>query len=114
MRFDEVLEVVEQLPPDEQEALIDLLQRRSLAQRRAALAKDVKEAREERQAGGCQPRASSQNRSLAVDTFSTRTIGLQRRKHRSQGVLRQERQPLSGSQLSTCAATTPQAVSAPR
>ncbi len=56
MRFDEILEAVEQLPPEDQEALITLLQRRALAQRRAALARDVKEARQEMQTGACQPR----------------------------------------------------------
>jgi hypothetical protein len=56
MRFHEVLEAAEQLSLDEREALIALLQRRSSAVRRAALANDVKEARQELQTGRCQQR----------------------------------------------------------
>jgi hypothetical protein len=56
MRFDEVLEVAAQLSPEDQEALIALLRRRSSAARRAELTQEVKQAREEFQAGACQPR----------------------------------------------------------
>lgn len=56
MRFDEVLEAVEKLAPDDQETLIALVQRRRLARQRAQLAKEIAEARQEFLAGGCQPR----------------------------------------------------------
>jgi hypothetical protein len=55
MRFDQLLEAVEKLPPEDQESLIMLIQRRRLARQRAQLAKDIAEARQEFQAGGCQP-----------------------------------------------------------
>jgi hypothetical protein len=56
VRFDEVLEAAAQLSLEDQEALIALLRRRSSGSRRAELAKGVKDAREEFQAGECQPR----------------------------------------------------------
>jgi hypothetical protein len=58
MRFDEVLDAVEKLPPDDQETLIEILQRRRLARRRDELAKEVEEAREEFRAGKCPPRTA--------------------------------------------------------
>jgi hypothetical protein len=51
MRFDEILEAVERLPLEDQEALIDILERRRREQRRAALAQDIAEARNEFEAG---------------------------------------------------------------
>jgi hypothetical protein len=56
-RFDEVLEAIAKLPAEDQESLIAILERRRIAQRRAALAKDVQEARQEFESGGCQPQA---------------------------------------------------------
>jgi hypothetical protein len=55
-QFNEVLEAVEKLAPEDQEALIAILERRRIAQRRADLAKDIQEARREFQAGGSMPR----------------------------------------------------------
>ena len=56
MRFDEVLEAIDKLPPEDQETLIAIVERRRIAERRAALAKDVHEARQEFQSSACQPR----------------------------------------------------------
>jgi hypothetical protein len=54
-RFNEVLEAIEKLGPEDQEALIAILERRRIAQRRAELARDIQEARREFQAGSCLP-----------------------------------------------------------
>jgi ribosomal protein S4 len=56
MRFDEVLEAIDKLPPEDQDNLIAILERRRIAQRRAMLAKDVQEARQEFQGGSCEPK----------------------------------------------------------
>jgi hypothetical protein len=58
MRFDEVLEAIDKLPPEDQDNLIAILERRRIAQRRALLARDVQEARQEFQSGGRQPKTS--------------------------------------------------------
>ncbi len=55
MRFDEVLAAIDKLPPEDQETLIAILERRRIAQRRAAVGKDVQEALQEFQRGACQP-----------------------------------------------------------
>ena len=55
MSFNDVLDAVEKLPFEDQETLIALLERRRVARRRAALAKDAEEARREFQAGACRP-----------------------------------------------------------
>ncbi len=60
MRFDEVLEAIEKLPPEAQDTLIAIVERRRLAQRRAALAKDIQEAHREFQDGACQPKTSKE------------------------------------------------------
>jgi hypothetical protein len=44
-RFQEVIETVEALPPDDQTLLIEIVRRRLIELRRAELAADVKEAR---------------------------------------------------------------------
>jgi hypothetical protein len=44
-RFQEAIETVEALPPDDQTLLIDIVRRRLIELRRAELAADVKEAR---------------------------------------------------------------------
>jgi len=54
-RFDEVLEAIDNLPPEDQENLIAIVERRRIAQRRAALANDVEKARQEYQKGKCPP-----------------------------------------------------------
>ena len=56
--FNEVLEAIDQLGPEDQEALVDIVERRQIARRRAALAKDIEEARRDFQAGLCMPRTS--------------------------------------------------------
>ena len=55
MRFAEVLEAADHLPIDEQVELIEVLRRRIVEQRRAEIAQDVREAREDFAAGRCQP-----------------------------------------------------------
>jgi len=56
--FNEVLEAIDKLGPEDQEALINIVERRRIARRRAALAKDIEEARRDFQAGLCTPRTS--------------------------------------------------------
>jgi hypothetical protein len=51
LRFDELLEAVDKLPLEDQETLLAILERRRLARRRAELAADVREAREEFETG---------------------------------------------------------------
>jgi len=53
--FGEVLEAAEKLTSDEQETLIDILNRRLADRRRSELAKDIQEAQQELQSGGCRP-----------------------------------------------------------
>jgi hypothetical protein len=55
LRFDEVLAAIDKLPPEDQESLIAILERRRIALRRAAAAKDVQEALQEFQRGACRP-----------------------------------------------------------
>lgn len=45
--FQEALEIVESLPQQQQEELIDIIRRRHLERRREQLAQDIKEARAE-------------------------------------------------------------------
>jgi hypothetical protein len=58
MRFDEVLEAIDKLPPEDQETLLAIVERRRIAYRRAALANDIGEARREFPGGGCQPQTA--------------------------------------------------------
>jgi len=51
LSFQEVLETVEQLSLGDREELMDIVRRRIIEQRRAELAKDIREAQEEFQAG---------------------------------------------------------------
>lgn len=53
--FAEILEAAEQLPLQEQENLIDILQKRLRERRTANLLKDVQEAQKEFAEGKCQP-----------------------------------------------------------
>jgi transcriptional regulator CtsR len=53
--FTEIVEAADQLSPEDQEDLIDILQKRLLARRRAALVRDVQEAQKEFADGKCQP-----------------------------------------------------------
>lgn len=50
-RFDEVIEAVESLPPDYQEALIGIIRMRLIQRRRAELAAEIAEAREDYRQG---------------------------------------------------------------
>jgi hypothetical protein len=58
--FSEVLEAADKLTPEEQEALIDILNRRLADRRRSELAKDIREAQQEFQSGACQPKTPDQ------------------------------------------------------
>ncbi|MCI0694666.1 hypothetical protein L0337_22005 [candidate division KSB1 bacterium] len=51
--FDEVLEAADKLSLAEQETLLDILHRRTIARRRIELAKEVEEAQREFQEGRC-------------------------------------------------------------
>jgi len=51
--FGEVLEAVDRLSLDEQEALLDIVRRRTAEQRRKRLAQDIREAQEEFAQGRC-------------------------------------------------------------
>ena len=53
--FGEVLEAVDRLSLDEQEALLDIVRRRTAEERRKRLAQDIREAREEFAQGLCAP-----------------------------------------------------------
>jgi hypothetical protein len=51
--FNEVLEAIDKLEPEDPEALIDIVERRRTARRRAVIATDIEEARRDFQAGLC-------------------------------------------------------------
>ncbi|MGE0827048.1 MAG: hypothetical protein AB7G75_25650 [Candidatus Binatia bacterium] len=53
--FGEVLEAIDQLSLDEQETLLDIVQRRVAERGRKLLAAEIQEARREFAAGGCHP-----------------------------------------------------------
>ncbi len=53
--FGELVEAVDQLPPDDQETLMQILHRRLAARRRKQLAADIEEARQEFARGDCRP-----------------------------------------------------------
>ena len=55
VRFGEILEEADRLPLEDQETLIEVLQRRMRDRRRAELAKDIQEAQKEFQEGRCRP-----------------------------------------------------------
>jgi len=55
LSFGEVLDTVEQLSLEDQEALTDIIRRRITERRRAELAKDIREAQEEFKAGNARP-----------------------------------------------------------
>jgi hypothetical protein len=54
LSFGEILEVVNRLPLDEQESLIDVIHRRIIEQRRNGLVKAIQEAKKEFEQGKCQ------------------------------------------------------------
>ena len=53
--FGEVLEGIEALSLEDQEILIDILQRRIIERRREELVRDIQQAQQEFQAGECRP-----------------------------------------------------------
>ena len=53
MSFNDVLETVAKMPLDDQEMLIDILNRRRIARWRTQLAKDIASARRQFRAGKC-------------------------------------------------------------
>jgi hypothetical protein len=53
--FDAVLDAVEKLSLDEQEALLDILRHRIVEHRRTELAQNVQDAQQEFRQGGCSP-----------------------------------------------------------
>ncbi|NCR24661.1 MAG: hypothetical protein GPJ27_23665 [Microcystis aeruginosa L111-01] len=58
--FAEILEAVEQLPLEDQENLIHILQNRLRDQKRTELVRDVQEAQQEFAQGQCQPMTPEQ------------------------------------------------------
>jgi len=58
--FSEVVEAADKLTPEEQEVLINILNRRLANRRRSELAKDVQDAQQEFQRGGCEPKTPDQ------------------------------------------------------
>jgi hypothetical protein len=54
-RFDDILEAIGNLPLEDQDAIIAIIERRRIAQRRAELAKDIEDARREFDAGALRP-----------------------------------------------------------
>ena len=55
LAFGEILEVVDTLPLEEQETLIEVMRRRVIERRREELAREVQDAQQEFQAGHCRP-----------------------------------------------------------
>lgn len=55
INFGEILEAAEQLSIEDREDLIRILQNRLKEQKRADVVKDVREAQQEFERGGCQP-----------------------------------------------------------
>jgi hypothetical protein len=56
MRFHEILEAIERMSCDEQDALLAILERRRVQRRRAIIAEECREARRQLKAGRCRPR----------------------------------------------------------
>jgi adenylate kinase len=53
--YGQVLDSIEALPDEQQESLVELVQKRIAERRRAALVKSLQEARKEFKAGKCRP-----------------------------------------------------------
>ena len=58
--FGEILEASDRLPISDQESLRDILTKRIIERRRDELLQDIKEAREEYEAGQCKPTTPSE------------------------------------------------------
>lgn len=54
-KFQDILEAADRLSLEDKEALIDVLQRRLVDQRREEIAREIEAARREFQSGKCQP-----------------------------------------------------------
>lgn len=67
MSFAELLDAVNELPFDEQAELVEIVQRRLLEHRRDELAKEIRQARRDFQAGHCHPATPSE---ILRDIFS--------------------------------------------
>lgn len=53
-RFDDIVQIVEDLPPEDQDALFTLIKRRRAEQRRSEIAENIRKSRAELAAGlGC-------------------------------------------------------------
>lgn len=55
LKFGEILEAADKLPVDDQETLLEILQRRVAELRREGIARDIEEAHEALKAGKCRP-----------------------------------------------------------
>ncbi|MCP4657370.1 MAG: hypothetical protein GY856_18315 [bacterium] len=55
MSFAELLEAADSLSLEDQESLVEILRRRVVEYRRTAIAKEIRQADEEFEAGRCQP-----------------------------------------------------------
>ena len=58
--FGEILEEADRLPMEDQQTLIEILQRRMRDRRRAELARDIQEAQKEFQDGVCRPASADE------------------------------------------------------
>ena len=65
--FGKALENVQSLPPEEQEDLVDIVQKQLLEQRRAELDAAIEEAQVEYKAGKCQPSSVEDIMNEALD-----------------------------------------------
>jgi hypothetical protein len=59
MRFAEILDVVEEMPLEDQAELVAIVRRRLIERGREELAREVQEARSDFQAGRCSPRTTA-------------------------------------------------------
>ncbi len=55
LSFGDILDAAGRLPIDDQESLLDILQRRLVEHRRGQVARDIEEAREALKTGKCRP-----------------------------------------------------------
>lgn len=60
MSFDQVLDAVEKLSADDQEALLHVLKQRRLERCRSVLAQEIAEAEKEYSAGKCEPKTPAE------------------------------------------------------
>jgi predicted AAA+ superfamily ATPase len=60
MRFAELLDAVDELPPEDQAELVEIVRRRLVERGREELAKEVQQARSDFHAGRCAPRTAEE------------------------------------------------------